>query len=469
MTWRAGADAVNGQLPGSCRYCHAPHNGVGGSTPLWNQKLSKQVYTLYTSSTYKETDAQPAATSPSLLCLSCHDGTVAPGQTQAYGTIPTSGQMKAADVFGRNLQQSHPIDLALPIKDSPDLAASLTSSGKTLDKTGAVKLIKGNIECTTCHDPHAQGTDKVSQNFLVIDSSRGQLCLACHDPKRVVTGQDNRLSMWETSAHAVAANSVRNVMSAPVGDYSTVGQNACISCHQVHNAPGSAELLRAPNEQDCLLCHGGGSNISPAIPNVAAEFAKTGHPFPSANDQHQAGENALLNQNRHATCVDCHNAHSSSQVTAFPAAARDSRFANQCGGHQRHRRRQPVLNRGGQSIRELPALPRHQHRQDRQPRIRISSGVDGFGRRSAQCGPAVRADRIVQPSGDARAQQRIAAAQLAALHAESGRRDAGPRDGRTHSYAPTATTATTIASSAVRVPTVRTVRNSRTFWSAVMR
>ncbi len=112
-----GGGPVNGQLPGSCRYCHAPHNGIGGSTPLWNQKLSKQVYTLYTSSTYKETDAQPAATSPSLLCLSCHDGTVAPGQTQAYGTIPTSGQMKAADVFGRNLQQSHPIDLALPIKD----------------------------------------------------------------------------------------------------------------------------------------------------------------------------------------------------------------------------------------------------------------------------------------------------------------------------------------------------------------
>lgn len=316
----ASLSPVRGKLTGACHYCHAPHSGIGGATPLWNQKLSKEIYTTYTSSTYKETGTQPVEGSVSVLCLSCHDGTVAPGQTQAYGQIPTSGQMKTADIFGPNLQQSHPIDLALPLKDSPDLAASLVSAGKTLDGTGAVKLIKGNIECSTCHNPHVQSTDPVSQNFLVLNNAKSQLCLACHDPKRVVTGQSNQLSLWETSAHAVASNAVRNVMAAPVGDYATVSQNACISCHQVHNAPGAAGLLRAPNEQDCILCHGGGSNISPAIPNVTAEFAKTGHPFPSTNTQHQAGESVLLNQNRHATCADCHNPHSSSQLTAFTTA-----------------------------------------------------------------------------------------------------------------------------------------------------
>ena len=311
---------TTGQLPGSCRYCHAPHNGLGGATPLWNQKLSKQVYATYTSSTYKETGSQPAVGSDSVLCLSCHDGTVAPGQTQAYGKIAMSGKMKPGDVFGASLQSSHPNSLALPLKDAPELAASLVSGGKTLDKTGAVKLIKGNVECSSCHDPHAQSIDKVSQNFLVRDGSRGQLCLACHDPSRVVTGQANRLSLWPTSAHATAANTSRNAASAPVGDYPTVAQNACISCHQVHDAPAPAGLLRAANEQDCTLCHGGGSNISPAIPNVLAEFAKTGHPFPSSNAPHQAGESVLLNQNRHATCVDCHNPHSSGRVASFTAA-----------------------------------------------------------------------------------------------------------------------------------------------------
>ncbi|MGA2131505.1 MAG: cytochrome c3 family protein [Bryobacteraceae bacterium] len=315
-----GGAPTRGQLPGSCAYCHAPHNGIGGATPLWNQKLSKQIYTTYTSTTFKETDTQPSAGSDSVLCLSCHDGTVAPGQTQAYGKIAMTGKMNSADIFGANLQESHPIDFVLPLKDSPDLAASLTASGKTMDKTGAVQLIKGNIECTTCHNPHAQATDRVSQNFLVINSIGGQMCLACHDPKRVTPGQTNPLTSWDTAAHAVAANTVRAGNALPLGDYPTVAQNACISCHQVHNAPAGAGLLRGVNEQDCILCHGGGAKISPAIPNVMAEFAKTGHPFPVTNDQHTAGESTLLNQNRHATCADCHNPHSSSKVVNFTPA-----------------------------------------------------------------------------------------------------------------------------------------------------
>ncbi len=310
---------VTGRLPGSCLYCHAPHNGVGGDTPLWNQKLSKQTYATYTSSTYKETgQAQLAQSSSSLLCLSCHDGTVAPGQTQAYGRIPMSGKMKTADIFGPSLQSSHPNSLMLPLKDDPELVKSLAASGKTADPL--VKLVKGNIECNTCHNPHVQGTDRISQNFLVRDSSAGQLCLACHDPKRITTGSGNRLAQWDISAHAIAPNTARTSGAASVGSYGTVAQNACGSCHQVHNAPAAAGLLRAPNEQDCLLCHGGGSNISPAIPNIATEFAKTGHPYPASNNLHTAGEPVLLNQNRHATCVDCHNPHSSSRVTAFTAA-----------------------------------------------------------------------------------------------------------------------------------------------------
>lgn len=309
---------ISGQLSGSCLYCHAPHSGIGGQTPLWNQKLSSQVYTPYSSSTDPDTGTtQPPPGSQSALCLSCHDGTVAPGQTQAYGKIATTGSMKAGDVFGANLQGSHPTSLALPLVDSPDLVASLVSQGKTADPTGAVKLIKGNVECTSCHNPHVQAIDPVSRNFLVRDSSNGQLCFACHDPNRVTTGQINPLVQWATSAHAVASNTLAMQPATVAGSYATVAQNACISCHAPHNAPGQARLLRGVNEVDCIACHGGGTNISPALPNVFAEFAKTGHPFPSGMNQHDAKEAVLLNQNRHATCVDCHNAHSSNQVLTF--------------------------------------------------------------------------------------------------------------------------------------------------------
>jgi len=165
--------------PGSlgCTFCHAPHGGIGGVTPLWNQRLSSTTYTPYTSTTFNETGSgvPPVLGKASSLCLSCHDGTVGVGQTAAYGTVQVQGTMNPKDVLGTNLTGSHPFNLVLPIKDAPDLAASLVAQGVTADPTGAVKLVNGNIECTSCHDPHVQGIDAVAQNFLVRDSSNGQM------------------------------------------------------------------------------------------------------------------------------------------------------------------------------------------------------------------------------------------------------------------------------------------------------
>lgn len=307
---------VTGARAGSCQYCHAPHSGIGNA-PLWNQTLSVQTYTPYTSTTSPETgNPQPPLGQDSSLCLSCHDGTVAPGQTVVYGAVTMTGSMSTPDVFGTNLQSSHPFSLVLPMKDSVDIAASLVAQGKTMDPTGAVKLINGNIECTSCHDPHVQAKDPISQNFLVRDSSNGQLCLACHDPTRTMTGKVNTLVGWATGIHATASN--KTLAQANVGSYPTVQQNACLSCHMPHNAVGSARLLRGPNEQDCVACHSGGSNVSPNAINVFAEFAKVGHPVPSGTNGHDAAETLVLNSNRHATCADCHNGHASNQVTAFP-------------------------------------------------------------------------------------------------------------------------------------------------------
>ena len=315
-----GGSPISGGLGSACTYCHAPHNGIGGTTPLWNQKLSTQVYSPYTSTTDVEQGAQPVSGSASTLCLSCHDGSIAPGQTQSYGPIAMSGSMKSSDVFGNNLTGDHPTSMALPLKDSPDLAVSLTSQGKTLDPTGAIHLVKGNVECTSCHNPHVQAVDTVSQNFLRRDSSSGQMCVACHDPNRATTGQVNPIANWSASAHATASNTASTQAASLIGEYQTVAKNACNSCHAVHNAPGAARLLRGSNEQDCISCHAGSNNISPAVPNIYAEFSKIGHPFPAGNNQHDAAEPALPNQNRHATCVDCHSPHSSQKVLSFTAA-----------------------------------------------------------------------------------------------------------------------------------------------------
>jgi predicted CXXCH cytochrome family protein len=307
-----------GARPDSCAYCHAPHSGL--NTGLWNQKLTTQIYATYGSSTQKNENIQPVLGSVSNQCLSCHDGTVAVGATVAYGQVMTRGSMYSADVFGSNMKSSHPFSLALPLQDKIDLAASLVASGTTADPIGAVKLIKGNVECTSCHNPHVQAKDPVSLNFLVKDSSGGQLCLACHDPNRTMGGQVNPLADWSASAHALSSSKISP--QALLGSYPTVAADACNSCHAPHNAAGAARLLRGQNEQDCIACHNGGTNISPmpVYTNVFQEYAspKVGHPFPTSTNPHDAAEGTLLNTNRHATCVDCHNAHGSQTVGIFP-------------------------------------------------------------------------------------------------------------------------------------------------------
>ena len=311
---------ITGARPDACAYCHAPHSGL--NTGLWNQKLTTQTYTTYLSDTERNRGRQPRLGSDSNRCLSCHDGTVAVGNTVAYGQVTTQGSMYTADVFNSNMQPSHPFSLALPLKDRIDLVASLATRHKTADPTGAVRLIGGNVECTSCHDPHVQAKDLVSQNFLVRDSSNGQMCLACHDPTRQMSGHVNPLADWAASAHALSAAKIS--LQAQIGSYSTVAADACISCHAPHNGSATARLLRGQNEQDCLACHNGGSSITSGMTpyaNVAPEYTapKAGHPFPTSSNPHDAAEKVLLNNNRHATCVDCHNGHGSETVGAFPS------------------------------------------------------------------------------------------------------------------------------------------------------
>ena len=151
----------------------------------------------------------------------------------------------------------------------------------------------------------------------MLNNAKGSLCLACHDSNaRTVNGHDNALATWSAGIHANAGNMVNP--AAAIGGYDTVADFGCLSCHVSHNGGGATGLLRATNENACLTCHNGGVNLSPAAPNVFAEFSKQGaHPFTSAKGTHDANEDVLLNENRHSTCADCHNAHSSNQVVTF--------------------------------------------------------------------------------------------------------------------------------------------------------
>ena len=328
------ASPVRGTMSSACLYCHAPHSA--GTKALWNQTLSTQNYTqLYSSDTAQNTTVQPQMDDRSTLCLSCHDGTVAPGQMIAYGRITLSQPMSSGLI--QRLEASHPFSLKLPLKDASNLAESLAVSGTTTDATQSVKLINGNIECSSCHNPHNQSTDKKSPNFLVRDNVNSGLCLSCHTvTPRTVNSLANPLSQWNTSVHATSAAVVNPV--AGLGGYTTVAEFACSSCHSMHNAGGAAGLLRNPvpaaanvdtTSQSCFPCHNGSNALLQLVANVFGEFEKKGHPYANGNNPHTAREPVVLNQNRHTTCVDCHNGHAAQPVTAFgfPPGIRGSQTA----------------------------------------------------------------------------------------------------------------------------------------------
>jgi predicted CXXCH cytochrome family protein len=337
-----GSGPVKGTSPGSCQYCHAPHSGLDNA--LWNQKLTTQTYTPYTSSTYSEKgNSQVPQQTDTNLCLSCHDGTVAAGLTIVYGKIAT-GNLASQDVIA-TLQSSHPVSLVLPLVDAPDLVASLASNGTTGDPT-YVKLINGNIECTSCHNPHVEAKDPIAKNFLVKDSSSGALCLDCHDPNRVLNGVPSGLAGWPQSIHATSNMAVQNL------PYGTLALNACLNCHTDHNASGAEWLQRGAGDQVCLNCHSGtsqptsdtnrltsiaprvvtGGTASMARINVAEEYAKTGHPVSNGAQLSQATVNNKLqtpdqtrvtanpNTPNLSGCVNCHDPHSVQSITSFSPA-----------------------------------------------------------------------------------------------------------------------------------------------------
>jgi predicted CXXCH cytochrome family protein len=341
----SGGSSVKGSLSGACLYCHAPHSGLSSrsgapSRALWNQQLSTAQYKgLYTSTTNQGT--QPQLGGHSNLCLSCHDGTVAPGQTIAYGAASISNAMPSP--WGTNLAtahvmdlasagaSTHPFSLALPIKDAPYLVASFAAERKTADPSGRVKLIDGNIECTTCHEPHAQSVDGSDQNFLVRTNSDDGLCTACHDMSRTTIDTPTTSALATTSAvktmavrtmtvQSTATRSSTLAVSHATASVRATPQHTCTACHNLHQGRTPDSLLAGKDEQACATCHAKTQTQAASASDVFSEFAKGGHPLPDSKNVHAAHEPALLNQNRHATCADCHDSHSAQPTTSFGAA-----------------------------------------------------------------------------------------------------------------------------------------------------
>ncbi len=289
-----------------CLFCHTPHSSRPES-PMWNKSEQGVTYTLYRSSTMQAMPGQPDGTS--MLCLSCHDGTIALGNILSRSTA-RSFQKGVTNIpaglsnLSTNLRNDHPISI--------EYTAGLATADGQLKPPSAilppVTLEKGKVQCTSCHDPHKN----LLSDFLVVTTRNSDLCNSCH-----------LRNNWNTSSHNTSVKTWNGAAPDPwpftPPDYTTVAQNGCESCHNPHNSGSDVMLLKYQNEENnCLDCHNG--NV--AAKNIAAEFNKTyRHNVGNYMNIHVPNEPAQLFTNMHVECVDCHNPHASTNQPAMPPFA----------------------------------------------------------------------------------------------------------------------------------------------------
>ncbi|MBI2566366.1 MAG: hypothetical protein HYV63_04960 [Candidatus Schekmanbacteria bacterium] len=185
-----------------CVYCHTPHNANSelAGAPLWNRQAPTGPYTMYASDTV-DTELPGRPSAYSLICLSCHDGTIAvdaiinqPGEgapwhgntetplhfkmkmeVNACGECHNGGAVhdQSFAYIGTDLRATHPISMVYPtaaqdpkFNAPPDLGSGW----------GDIKLFNGKVECPSCHNPH----DPDNRPFLRKSNANSALCKTCH-------------------------------------------------------------------------------------------------------------------------------------------------------------------------------------------------------------------------------------------------------------------------------------------------
>ena len=182
-----------------CVSCHTPHMSTlaAGQDPLWNHTATTTAaFGIYNSATFNgfatAADIGGGAIgsqSVSMLCMSCHDGTVAVASqynpqngitytiTAVAGRIDATGKIISNANMGTSLTDDHPVNFTYD-------AALVTADGALKDPTVAPVLpllIGGKVQCSSCHDVHNTAwVAGMTTQFMVMNNTGSALCLTCH-------------------------------------------------------------------------------------------------------------------------------------------------------------------------------------------------------------------------------------------------------------------------------------------------
>ncbi|MCC7291420.1 MAG: hypothetical protein IT449_05075 [Phycisphaerales bacterium] len=106
----------------------------------------------------------------SLVCLSCHDGTVASSAIGGAHAL-LSGVRDGFDVPDGFVWRDHPIGVEYPAQKKGYVPLS------KLEAQGHIRLPGQRVECVSCHDPHNAAGEPY---LLSVSNRRSALCLSCH-------------------------------------------------------------------------------------------------------------------------------------------------------------------------------------------------------------------------------------------------------------------------------------------------
>jgi mono/diheme cytochrome c family protein len=182
-----------------CVFCHTPHASLVQGTPatnvlpLWNHSRSAVgAYTVYDSTTMNATPTDFATVVTddlvvSNLCMSCHDGTVAvhtlvnapneasPVTITAGGNVAASGLIINSPNLGSDLSNDHPVNFTY---DTALSGSDGELEDPATDADSAALLSAGEVQCSSCHDPH---NDTLAGGpFMRVDNTDSALCTTCH-------------------------------------------------------------------------------------------------------------------------------------------------------------------------------------------------------------------------------------------------------------------------------------------------
>jgi hypothetical protein len=196
--------------------------------PLWSKDLAQdtgQFFIAYNTVTINNAESgditKDKAIGPTRLCMSCHDGTVAPDQH--YGSLGGTGTKLTDDNYGgagiaagaAGLTNDHPVGIDYgavavgPTTGDPDAGAIASAAGQAQDpfirNPGALyknnnfqltisdRLYNGSdgkryMTCATCHDVHnkknvysvAENLGVVANYLVLAPQNNSDLCLSCH-------------------------------------------------------------------------------------------------------------------------------------------------------------------------------------------------------------------------------------------------------------------------------------------------